>query len=294
MRAFGFYADIGSQGTGSNRTFGGRTGNFTDNDYNWMAGTRIGYTFETDASRSADTASTRAPAASTVATNARASTTSTRTVTHSAPPSTARSISASQCSTYRLVSISTPTAETMPSRTASSSTTDSSASREVRPVARRRPKSGLAPVGVHRAGAREPSARQARKSGTQVIHGGMGWDFDEMIGSTSTPGTSSTTTDTNFDVAEPTRSHRRATCRPAIPRGARGAGALRPPPRHGIRRVLSYSPNDVLTVYALGTLFIPGDFYEIEIDEIAGDQLGAPNSDPDELRNSGAWWAARR
>jgi len=49
VRAFGFYADIGGSGptgTGSDRTFGGAHGNVPDNDYNWMAGTRIGYTLE--------------------------------------------------------------------------------------------------------------------------------------------------------------------------------------------------------------------------------------------------------
>lgn len=49
LRAFGFYADIGGSGplgTGSDRTFGGAHGNVADSDYNWMAGTRIGYTLE--------------------------------------------------------------------------------------------------------------------------------------------------------------------------------------------------------------------------------------------------------
>lgn len=49
LRAFGFYADIGASGplgTGSDRTFGGAHGNVADNDYNWMAGTRIGYTID--------------------------------------------------------------------------------------------------------------------------------------------------------------------------------------------------------------------------------------------------------
>lgn len=52
LRGFGFYADIGATGpygTGSDRTFGGSHGNMGDNDYTWMAGTRIGYELGGDA-----------------------------------------------------------------------------------------------------------------------------------------------------------------------------------------------------------------------------------------------------
>lgn len=53
FRAFGFYSDIGA---GSNRAIGtaadlcyaGALCNFTDNDYNWMAGSRVGYFLESD------------------------------------------------------------------------------------------------------------------------------------------------------------------------------------------------------------------------------------------------------
>lgn len=43
FRAFGFFARHGAAGTGSDRTHGGTHGNFIDEDYNWMAGTRVGY-----------------------------------------------------------------------------------------------------------------------------------------------------------------------------------------------------------------------------------------------------------
>lgn len=46
IRAFGFYADIGAGSaphTGADRVFYGAHGNFSDNDYNWMAGARVGY-----------------------------------------------------------------------------------------------------------------------------------------------------------------------------------------------------------------------------------------------------------
>jgi len=46
-RAFGFYADIGAgdwaSSTGADRCYGGGLCNVPDNDFNWMAGTRIGY-----------------------------------------------------------------------------------------------------------------------------------------------------------------------------------------------------------------------------------------------------------
>lgn len=43
FRAFGFFARHGAAGSGTDRTHGGNHGNFIDEDYNWMAGTRIGY-----------------------------------------------------------------------------------------------------------------------------------------------------------------------------------------------------------------------------------------------------------
>ncbi len=43
FRAFGFYADIGAGGTGSDRSYQGATGNVVDNDYVWMAGARVNY-----------------------------------------------------------------------------------------------------------------------------------------------------------------------------------------------------------------------------------------------------------
>ena len=42
-RAFGFFSTIGGAGTGGDRTHEGTLGNFSDNDYVWMTGTRIGY-----------------------------------------------------------------------------------------------------------------------------------------------------------------------------------------------------------------------------------------------------------
>ncbi len=55
LRAFGFYADIGAStrngegseaATGADRTFAGSLGNFSDRDFSWMVGTRNGYTHE--------------------------------------------------------------------------------------------------------------------------------------------------------------------------------------------------------------------------------------------------------
>ena len=51
LRAFGFYADIGAGSaphTGADRVFYGAHGNFSDKDYNWLAGTRVGYTLDLD------------------------------------------------------------------------------------------------------------------------------------------------------------------------------------------------------------------------------------------------------
>lgn len=52
LRAFGFYADIGAgdirTASGVDVTYGGKLGNFIDNDYNLMFGGRVGYYFKTD------------------------------------------------------------------------------------------------------------------------------------------------------------------------------------------------------------------------------------------------------
>lgn len=53
LRAFGYMAFIGAGqpglGSGSDLSFGGGLGNFRDKDYNFMAGTRVGYYFEDEA-----------------------------------------------------------------------------------------------------------------------------------------------------------------------------------------------------------------------------------------------------
>jgi hypothetical protein len=50
LRAFGFYADIGAStepgSTGSDRSYNGSLGNISDSDFLWMGGTRAGYTYE--------------------------------------------------------------------------------------------------------------------------------------------------------------------------------------------------------------------------------------------------------
>ena len=56
VRAFGFFADIGAgsnraDGTAGDLCYGGQLCNYTDNDYNWMAGARAGYFFEDDAEK---------------------------------------------------------------------------------------------------------------------------------------------------------------------------------------------------------------------------------------------------
>ncbi len=51
VRLFGFYADIGAglpPHTGADRAFYGSHGNFSDNDFTWMGGTRVGYDLDGD------------------------------------------------------------------------------------------------------------------------------------------------------------------------------------------------------------------------------------------------------
>jgi hypothetical protein len=49
LRVFGFYADIGAGGTGSDRVLQGSAGNFSDADFVWMGGGRAAYRLTADA-----------------------------------------------------------------------------------------------------------------------------------------------------------------------------------------------------------------------------------------------------
>ncbi|MGM0559086.1 MAG: hypothetical protein ACQEVA_22065 [Myxococcota bacterium] len=286
MRAFGFYADIGSQGSGSNRTYGGRTGNFTDNDYNWMAGTRIGYTFETDdfelggygeyaRSGGLDRRNEREGeynitadgnafgAAITGEVNLGESTLDIAGQYFYADGGNYTETQGIQYN-HGFVGFKGSQAGGL------------AADRSL----------GWHPSAYTGWGIENSPHDQARKSGTQVIHGGLGWDFDDMIGLDLDAWYFIDNNDTNFDTSQANAVAQAGN----LPTGYTAA-ELEAQERFGrhlgteFDAALSYSPNDVLTVYALGTLFIPGDFYEIEIDAIAGDQLGAPNSDPEQLRN---------
>ena len=46
LRAFGFFSTIGGAGTGADRSHEGTMGNFSDNDYVYMAGSRVNYTVD--------------------------------------------------------------------------------------------------------------------------------------------------------------------------------------------------------------------------------------------------------
>lgn len=286
MRAFGFYADIGSQGTGSNRTYGGRTGNFTDNDYNWMAGTRIGYTFESDGlelggygeyarSGGIDRRNTREGEYDIAADG--------------------NAFGAAITSEIDLGDMGLDVAGQYFYADGGNYTQDLglqfnhgfvgfkgsqagglSADRNL----------GWHPSAYTGWGLENRPHDQARKSGTQVIHGGIGWDYDEMIAVDLDAWYFIDNNSTNFDTSRADEVAQTGD----LPTGYTAA-ELEAQERFGrhlgteFDAALSYSPNEVLTVYALGTLFVPGDFYAIEIDEIAGDQLGAPNSDPEQLQN---------
>lgn len=51
LRGFGFYASLGGAGTGADRSHEGTLANVSDNDFAWMTGTRIGYFYETGTMR---------------------------------------------------------------------------------------------------------------------------------------------------------------------------------------------------------------------------------------------------
>jgi hypothetical protein len=286
VRAFGFYADIGSQGTGSNRTFSGRTGNFTDNDYNWMAGTRIGYTFESDGfeiggygeyarSGGIDRRNEREGEFDIAADgNAFGAALNGEFELGDSTLDVAGQYFFADGGNYAetngiqfnhgFVSFKGNQAGGL------------TGNRNL----------GWHPSAYVGFGLENRPHDKARKSGTQVVHGGLGWDYDDMIAVDFNAWYFLDNNSTNFDVDRADEVAESGN----LPTGYT-ASELKAQERFGrhlgteLDATLSYSPNEVLSVYAVGSIFIPGDFYNIEIDEIAGDQLGAPDSDPDQLRD---------
>jgi hypothetical protein len=51
VRGFGFYASMSGAGTGGDRSHEGTLANIADNDFAWMAGTRVGYFLQTETMR---------------------------------------------------------------------------------------------------------------------------------------------------------------------------------------------------------------------------------------------------
>lgn len=286
VRAFGFWADIGSQGSGSDRTYGGRTGNFTDNDYNWMAGTRIGYTFEGDGvevggygefarSGGIDRRNEREGEYDITADgNAFGA------AVHGAFD-VGRSTIDVNGQFFRADGGNYAEANGVQFNHGfvgfkGSQTGGLAADRNL----------GWHPSAYTGWGLENRPHDKARKSGTQLLHAGIGYDFDDRVGLDLDAWYFTDTNQTNFDVERADEVAEAG----LLPTGYTGS-ELEAQERFGrhlgteLDATLSYAPNEMLRIYALGTLFMPGEFYEIEIDEIAGDQLGAPGSDPDQLRN---------
>ncbi len=128
----------------------------------------------------------------------------------------------------------------------------------------------------------------SRRSGTMMLHGGLGFLLGELARLDLDGWYFKDTGSTNFDVSRAeqaaqdieygyTLSDLKAEARLGKTLGTEWDATL------------TLNANDALSFYAIGGLFLPGDFYNIRIDRTAGTALGAPNGDSSQLEN---FWVA--
>lgn len=282
LRGFGFYADIGGTGpygTGSDRTFGGAHGNMTDNDYTWMAGTRIGYEIATDRfkllaygefahSGGLDRKATNLGVYD-VKTDGNAfggAVVPQATIT---PNVTLRGV----VQAFYADGGEYTEAEGLQfnhgfvgfkGRQAGGLAIDR--------VAGWHPSAYVSTLGIDES----PNDRE-RKAGSLVLHGGVGTELIKKLDVDFDFYYFVDTSKTNFDTS------RAITAGTELPFGY-DEYDLRAQERFGktlgmeIDGRLGFRPNEVLSLWTEGALFMPGDFYKVEIDRRAGTALG--NTDP--------------
>jgi hypothetical protein len=123
-----------------------------------------------------------------------------------------------------------------------------------------------------------------RKAGTRSVHGGLGFLFVDAIRLDLDAWYFQDTGETNVDFNDVN-----------IDAFGQNSAEVEAQGRLGdtlgteLNAALTYLANDALTLYAIGGIFLPGDFYETRIDRTAGTALGARDDDPDQLER---FWVA--
>ncbi|QDG51453.1 hypothetical protein FIV42_12070 [Persicimonas caeni] len=119
-----------------------------------------------------------------------------------------------------------------------------------------------------------------RKAGTMLVRAGAGFTFVDKIRLDLDGWFYQDTSETNFDVARaPEIDTPFGIGQPDLEAQERLGKTL----GYELNAALTYIANDALSLYGIGGIFLPGEFYEIEIERAAGTALGAPNGDADEL-----------
>jgi hypothetical protein len=127
-----------------------------------------------------------------------------------------------------------------------------------------------------------------RKAGTQTLHGGLGFQFAEHVRLDLDAWYYQDTSETNLDTSRVEDIE--------IPEAwGINESELLAQDRLGktlgteLNAALTYFANDALSLYAIGGIFMPGEFYEMSINLTAGTALGAVDNDPDQLQT---FWVA--
>lgn len=279
FRVFGFYADIGAGAaphTGADRVLYGAHGNFADNDYNWLAGTRVGYNLDGDAfdlgiygeyarsgglDRKAVQIGVRDVAASGNAFGAAVT-----------PKIDAENLTLRLIGQFFMADGANYTgAEGLAFNYGFVSMKgDQIGGLAMSRFAGWHPTAYVGTRGVHFS-----PQDTSRKAGTLVVHGGVGVDLMEKLHLDLDlwwfKDNSSTGID-NFDNLDALADE--------LPFGYTEADLI-PQERLGkalgmeLDGRLGYTPNEALDLYVQGGMFMPGAFYEIEIPRTGGTALGA-------------------
>lgn len=279
LRGFGFYADIGATGpygTGSDRTFGGAHGNMADNDYTWMAGSRIGYEIASDKFKMlAYGEFARSGGLDRKSTNLGLYDVKTEGNAFGAAVLPEFQADPNLAIKGRLQFFMADGAQhtgdlgLQYNHGFTSFKGSQIGGLAIDRVAGWHPSAYVSTQGI----AESPNDRE-RKAGTMLLHAGVGtevlqkldfdFDFYYFVDTSST----------NFDTTQATQAGAQ------LPFGY-DEFDLSAQERFGktlgmeVDGRIGFRPNEVLTLWTQGAIFLPGDFYKVEIDRRAGTALGS-------------------
>ncbi len=279
LRGFGFYADIGATGpygTGSDRTFGGAHGNMADNDYTWMAGSRIGYEIASDKfTMLAYGEFARSGGLDRKATNLGLYDVKTEGNAFGAAVLPEFRVDPNLAIKGRLqFFMADGSQHTGDLGIEYNHGFTSFKGSQIGGLAIDRVAGWHPSAYVSTQGIAESANDRERKAGTMLLHAGVGtevlqkldfdFDFYYFVDTSSS----------NFDTTQATQAGAE------LPFGY-DEFDLRAQERFGktlgmeVDGRIGFRPNEVLTLWTQGAIFLPGDFYKVEIDRRAGTALGS-------------------